>query len=148
MKALIQRVSSAGVTVNGNRIGSINRGLCVFAGIAADDTREDIDYLAAKILGMRIFADNSGKFNLSITEINGELLLISQFTLMATTRKGRRPSFTRAAPPEMAEDMFGELIEKCRLSGLKTETGQFQAYMQVEIVNDGPVTIMLDSRER
>ena len=148
MKALIQRVSSASVTVDGNKVGSIGRGLCVFLGVASGDTSVDTDYLANKLLNLRIFADEAGKFNHSVTDVNGELLLVSQFTLIADTRKGRRPSFTQAASPDEAENLFNAFITKCRLSGLKTEGGRFQAYMQVEINNDGPVTIMLDSKER
>ncbi len=148
MKALIQRVSSASVTVDGNKVGSIGHGLCVFLGVAEGDTLKDLDYLANKLLSLRIFADETGKFNHSVTDINGELLLVSQFTLIADTRKGRRPSFVQAAPPDEAEKLFNAFIKKCRLSGLKTECGRFQAYMQVEINNDGPVTIMLESQEQ
>lgn len=148
MKALIQRVSSAEVVIDGATAGSIGQGLCVLAGIADGDCEEDIDYLASKMLNLRIFADDSGKFNFSVQDIKGELLLVSQFTLLADTRKGRRPSFTRAAAPQEAERLFDLFVNKCRYSGLKTETGRFQAMMQVHIVNEGPVTIMLDSRER
>jgi len=148
LKALIQRVSSARVVIEGKTAGSICNGLCILAGIASGDTEDDIDYLVNKLLNLRIFADSSGKFNFSVLDIGGELLLVSQFTLLADTRKGRRPSFTRASPPEEAENLFELFVKKCRSSGLKTETGRFQAMMQVHIVNDGPVTIMLDSREK
>lgn len=148
MKALVQRVSSASVIISGETAGSIGNGLCILAGIAIGDSEDDIDYLVNKIVNLRIFADESGKFNLSVKDIQGELLLVSQFTLMADTRKGRRPSFTLAAPPQEAERLFESLVTKCRASGLKTETGRFQAMMQVNIVNEGPVTIMMDSRER
>ncbi|MDD2251842.1 MAG: D-aminoacyl-tRNA deacylase [Dehalococcoidales bacterium] len=148
MKALIQRVSSASVIIEGETTGSIGHGLCVLAGIADGDCEEDIDYIANKILNLRIFADDSDKFNFSVKDIRGELLLVSQFTLMADSRKGRRPSFTRAAPPREAEKLFELFTDKCRASGLKTQTGRFQAMMRVHIVNEGPVTIMLDSKER
>lgn len=148
MKALIQRVSSARVVVEDETTGSIVNGLCILVGVAEGDTEEDADYLVNKLLNLRIFADASGKFNFSVMDIQGELLLISQFTLMADTKKGRRPSFTQAAPPEQAEALFNVFVDKCRVSGLKTETGRFQAMMQVHLVNEGPVTIMLDSKDR
>ncbi len=148
MKALIQRVSSASVTVDSKKVGTIGHGLCVFVGVASGDTLKDVDYLANKLVNLRIFADEEGKFNHSVTDINGDLLLVSQFTLLADTRKGRRPSFVQAATPDEAEKLFNALIAQCRLTGLKTESGCFQAYMQVEIHNDGPVTIILDSKEQ
>ncbi|MBN1369923.1 MAG: D-tyrosyl-tRNA(Tyr) deacylase [Dehalococcoidaceae bacterium] len=148
MKALVQRVSSASVRVDGETVGAIGRGLCVLVGVAAGDTQEDIDYLVNKLVNLRIFADETGKFNLSIIDNGGQLLLISQFTLLADTRKGRRPSFTGAAPPEEAEALFNKFVQACRQSDVKTETGRFQAMMLVEINNDGPVTVMLDSREK
>lgn len=141
-------MSSASVFIGGETAGSIGCGLCVLAGIADNDCEEDIGYITNKLLNLRIFADDCDKFNFSVTDIRGELLLISQFTLMADTRKGRRPSFTQAAPPQEAEKLFELFINKCRASGLKTQTGRFQAIMQVHIVNEGPVTIMLDSKER
>ncbi|APV43374.1 D-tyrosyl-tRNA(Tyr) deacylase [Dehalogenimonas formicexedens] len=148
MKALIQRVSRAQVTVDGEVIGSIGGGLAALVGVAAGDEKADIDYLVNKIVNLRIFADADSKFNLSLLDVKGELLLISQFTLMADTRKGRRPSFTDAAPPETAEFMFDEFVAEARNLGVKVETGRFQAHMFVELVNDGPVTIMLDSSDR
>lgn len=148
MKALAQRVSSARVVVDEVVTGSIKKGLCVLVGIADGDTEEDIEYLVNKLLNLRIFADENDKFNFSVKDIGGELLLVSQFTLMADTRKGRRPSFTQAAQPEEAERLFEVFVGRCRNSGLKTETGHFQAMMQVHIVNEGPVTIMLDSKEK
>ncbi len=147
MKALLQRVSSAAVTVEGREVGRIGPGLCVLVGVAAGDSEKDIDYLVSKLVGLRIFADEAGKFNLSLLDVKGEMLLVSQFTLLADTRHGRRPGFTDAAPPEIAEKLFNLFVEKARATGLKVATGRFQAYMQVEIVNDGPVTIMLDSRD-
>lgn len=148
MKALLQRVTGASVTVDGNEVGRIGRGLVVFIGVAAGDTERDISYLAQKTVELRIFADEEGKFNRSALDIKGELLVISQFTLLADTRKGRRPSFTGAAPPEEAGVLFEEFVKRVRASGLKVETGLFQSYMQVEIRNDGPVTVMLDSRDK
>ena len=148
MKTLLQRVSRASVSIDGELVGSIGQGMVVFVGVAGGDTEEDIEYLVSKLSGLRIFADEAGKFNLSIQDVSGELLLVSQFTLLASTRKGRRPSFTDAAPPEIADKLFERFAERARETGLKVATGRFQQYMQVEIHNDGPVTIMLDSRER
>ncbi len=148
MKALVQRVSRASVTVDKEVVGSIGRGLVVLVGIASEDTEKDVHYLVDKIAQLRIFPDEAGKFNISALESGGEMLLISQFTLLADTRKGRRPSFIAAAPPQQAESLFNLFVERMRSTGLKTETGCFQAHMQVEIHNDGPVTIMLDSKEK
>ncbi len=148
MKALLQRVATARVSVAGEEVGRIGQGLVVFIGVAAGDTEKDIDYIVQKIVNLRIFSDAAGRFNLSAIDIGGELLLVSQFTLLADTRKGRRPSFTGAAPPDKAEELFDRLIEKARSTGLKVDSGRFQQYMQVEINNDGPVTIMLDSRDK
>jgi D-tyrosyl-tRNA(Tyr) deacylase len=148
VKALLQRVSRAAVSIDGQAVGSIGQGLCVLVGVAAGDGPRDIDYLVGKLLNLRIFAGHDGKFNLSVADIEGGLLLISQFTLLADTRKGRRPSFTGAAGPDEAERMFNSFVAECRRSGLKTECGRFQSYMQVDITNDGPVTIMLDSKEK
>ena len=148
MKALLQRVTRASVSVAGEEVGRIGRGLVVLVGVAEGDTEKDVRYLVQKTLGLRIFADEEERFNLSVLDIKGELLVVSQFTLMADTRKGRRPSFTEAAPPAEAEVLFNQFVEQIRASGLKTETGRFQQYMQVEIHNDGPVTVLLDSREK
>ncbi|HEY78542.1 MAG TPA: D-tyrosyl-tRNA(Tyr) deacylase [Dehalococcoidia bacterium] len=146
MKALLQRVTCASVSVGGEVVGRIGPGLVVLVGIAEGDTVEDARYLARRTVDLRIFADESGKFNLSARDIKGELLVISQFTLIADTRKGRRPSFVAAAPPDKAEPLFNEFVEETRGSGLKVATGRFQQYMQVEIHNDGPVTVLLESR--
>jgi D-tyrosyl-tRNA(Tyr) deacylase len=146
MKALLQRVTGALVSVGGEVVGRIGPGLVVLVGIAAGDTAEDARYLARRTVNLRIFADENGKFNLSAQDINGELLVISQFTLIADTRKGRRPNFMEAAAPDKAESLFNEYVAEARASGLKVATGRFQQYMQVEIHNDGPVTIMLESR--
>ena len=148
MKALVQRVSQASVSVAGEEVGRIGRGLVVLVGVANDDTEKDAQYLVQKIINLRIFADAEEKFNLSSLDINGELLLVSQFTLLADTRKGRRPSFVEAALPEKAEALFDYFVGLARDSGLKVATGRFQQHMQVEIHNDGPVTIMLDSRDK
>jgi D-tyrosyl-tRNA(Tyr) deacylase len=148
VKALLQRVSRASVSVDGEVVGSIGAGLVVLLGVAEGDTEEDASYLLSKIINLRIFADAAGKFNLSALETGGELLLVSQFTLLADARKGRRPSFIQAAPPERAAALFEYFLGLARASGLKVATGRFQAHMMVEIHNDGPVTLMLDSRER
>ena len=148
MKAVVQRVTKASVSVDDNVVGKIGPGLVVLIGIASGDTQRDIDYLVDKIAQLRIFSDEEGKFNISALEIGGEMLLISQFTLLADTRKGRRPSFTGAAPPQQAELLFNTFVECMKRTGLKVETGCFQAHMVVEIHNDGPVTIMLDSKEK
>jgi D-tyrosyl-tRNA(Tyr) deacylase len=120
----------------------------VFVGVADGDTEKDARYLIQKIVNLRLFSDEAGRFNLSALDIKGELLLVSQFTLLADTRKGRRPSFIEAAPPAQAEKLFERFVEQARATGLKVETGHFRQYMQVEIHNDGPVTILLDSREK
>ena len=147
MKALLQRVTEASVSVAGEVVGRIGQGLVVLVGVASDDTEKDARYLAQKTANLRIFSDAEGKFNLSALDIKGELLVVSQFTLLADTKKGRRPGFSEAAPPARAEELFNQFVEQARATGLKVETGRFQQYMQVEIHNDGPVTILLDSRE-
>jgi D-aminoacyl-tRNA deacylase len=145
MRAVIQRVSSAKVTVEDEITGHIARGLLVLVGVTATDTETDADYLADKIAGLRIFEDADGKMNLSVAEIHGSILTVSQFTLYGDARKGRRPSFDSAARPEQAKQLYDYLVEKIRAAGLPCETGRFQAEMKVELVNDGPVTILLDS---
>jgi len=148
VKALLQRVTGASVSVGDKVVGRISKGLVVFVGVADGDSEEDAQYLAQKTVGLRIFSDETGKFNLSALDIEGELLVVSQFTLLANTRKGRRPSFTEAAPPAQAEALFQQFVKDAAASGLKVETGRFQQYMQVEIHNDGPVTVLLDSRQK
>jgi D-aminoacyl-tRNA deacylase len=148
VKVLVQRVSKASVSVDGEVIGSIGKGLAVLVGVAQGDTSQDARLLAGKTAELRIFSDAEGKFNLSVKDTGGELLIISQFTLMADTRKGRRPSFTDAAPPDAAEKLFEEYVAAARATGLKVATGRFQAHMLVEIYNDGPVTVMLDSKDK
>jgi D-tyrosyl-tRNA(Tyr) deacylase len=148
VKALLQRVTKASVSVGGEVVGNIGKGVIVFIGVAEGDTENDSQYLAQKAANLRIFSDEDGRFNLSARDIEGELLAVSQFTLLADTRKGRRPSFAGAAPPAKAEKLFEHFIDQARATGLKVETGRFQQYMQVEIYNDGPVTIMLDSTDK
>ena len=148
MKALLQRVTGASVSVDGEVVGRIGRGLVIFVGVADGDTDKDAQYLAQKTVNLRIFSDEESKFNLSALDIKGELLVVSQFTLLADTKKGRRPSFIEAAPPAQAEELFERFVAQARATGLKVETGRFQQYMQVEIHNDGPVTILLDSRDK
>ena len=146
MKVLLQRVTRASVSIGSEVVGRIGRGLVVFIGVATGDTEKDAQYLAQKTVSLRIFSDEEGRFNLSALDIKGELLVVSQFTLLANTRKGRRPSFIEAAPPAQAEEIFERFVEQARATGLRVETGRFQQYMQVEIHNDGPVTILLDSK--
>lgn len=148
MKALLQRVTRASVSVAGEMVGEIGPGLVAFIGVARGDGEEDARYLADKIVNLRIFPDADGKFSFSILDIRCELLVVSQFTLLAATRKGRRPSFDDAAAPGEAAQLFERFVTLLRESALKVATGRFQEHMLVEIHNDGPVTIMLDSRER
>jgi len=148
VKALLQRVSQASVSIGGEVVGRIGWGLVVLVGIAAGDGEKEIDYLVNKTVNLRIFPDEEGRFNLSALDIGGELLLVSQFTLLADTRKGRRPSFVDAAPPQEAEALFARFVAVARATGLKVETGRFQEHMMVQIQNDGPVTILLDSRDK
>jgi len=148
LRALVQRVSQASVSVDGETLGRIGAGLVVLLGISSSDDESDIDYIVDKTVNLRIFPDDQGRLDRSGLDTSSELLVISQFTLYGNTRKGRRPSFTEAAPPERADAMFSEALKKFRTSGLKVETGKFQGHMLVEISNDGPVTIMLDSSDR
>jgi len=147
MRVLIQRVKRASVSIEGHLKGHILDGLLVFLGIIDDDNDDDIDWLCRKLINLRIFNDQEGIMNLSIQDIGGGLLLISQFTLHASTKKGNRPSYIRAAKPDFAEEMYDKFIDKLRsTSGLKVETGEFGADMKVDLINDGPVTIMIDSK--
>jgi D-aminoacyl-tRNA deacylase len=149
MRAVIQRVSRARVTVGENDsheiTGEIGLGLLVLLGIGTGDTRAEADYLLEKIVGLRIFEDSPGKMNLSVAEVAGALLVVSQFTLYGDARRGRRPSFDSAAAPAVARELYEYFVERVRTSGLRCETGKFQETMQVELVNEGPVTILLDS---
>ena len=147
MRAVVQRVNYANVEVGGNIVGKINDGLLVFLGIGNDDNEADLNYLVEKIMGLRIFEDEQNKMNLSLLDIKGELLVVSQFTLYGDVRKGRRPNFSQSAKPEEAEKMYMEFINKCREYDIKIEEGVFGAHMKVNIQNDGPVTILLDSKK-
>ena len=147
MRVLLQRVNSASVKIEDSIVGDIEEGLLCFVGISVNDNSEDIDYIVSKTLGLRIFSNEDGKFDFSVRDICGELLIVSQFTLYANTQKGKRPSFTSAMPPIKASELFDETVQKFRESGLKVETGQFQEEMEVSLTNDGPVTIMIDSKK-
>jgi D-tyrosyl-tRNA(Tyr) deacylase len=147
MRAVIQRVSRAQVSVGEEVMGKIGPGFLVLLGVSKADTQADADYLAAKITGLRVFEDESGKMNLSLAEAGGSVLAISQFTLYGDVRKGKRPSFDEAAPPGIANELYEYFVTKIRKASISCETGRFQAMMQVELVNDGPVTILLDSKK-
>ena len=145
MRAVVQRVRRAQVVVAGEVTGQIDRGLLVLLGVSREDTQADADYLSDKIAGLRIFEDESGKMNLDVNAVRGAVLVVSQFTLYGDMRRGKRPSFDAAAPPEEARPLYEYLVERIRALGLVCQTGRFQQIMQVELVNDGPVTILLDS---
>ena len=145
MRAVVERVSRARVTVNGWISGEIGMGLLVLLGVGQEDTDTDANYLAEKIAGLRIFEDHDGKMNRSVQEVGGSVLAVSQFTLYGDVRRGKRPSFDAAAPPEHARRLYELFVERIREAGLRCETGRFQEMMQVELVNEGPVTILLDS---
>jgi D-tyrosyl-tRNA(Tyr) deacylase len=147
MRAVVQRVTRAKVTVDGEVTGEIKHGLVVLLGVARDDTKEDADYLAPKIIALRIFDDAEGKMNVSVKDIDGGLLIVSQFTLYGDVRRGLRPSWSDAAAPEIAEPLYDYFVESSRKLLGRVETGSFRKMMQVELVNDGPVTILLDSRK-
>ena len=147
MRAVLQRVSRATVTVEEKVVGEIGSGLLVLLGVGANDTRADADYLVEKIIGLRIFEDADGKMNLPLADVDGSMLVVSQFTLYGDTRRGKRPSFDAAAPPEKARELYEYFVGRVRAAGLRCETGVFQASMQVELVNQGPVTILLDSNK-
>lgn len=146
MRAIVQRVSGASVTVEGNKISEIGKGFLVLLGVGQEDSKKDIDYIVDKLTGLRVFEDENEKMNLSIKDIQGEILVVSQFTLYGDCRKGRRPSFSSAAHPTVANELYLEVCEKLREQGIIVKTGQFAAMMDVALVNDGPVTIMLDSK--
>jgi D-aminoacyl-tRNA deacylase len=148
MRAVVQRVSRARVTVSGEVAGEIGQGLLVLVGVGRDDTRADADHLFEKTIGLRIFEDAGGKMNLSVADVGGALLMVSQFTLYGDARRGKRPSFDAAAPPARARELYEYFVEKVRAAGFRCETGRFQELMQVELVNEGPVTILLDSAKR
>ena len=144
MKFLIQRVSRASVEIENKEVGKINKGFLVLIGITHEDTQEKADYLIKKLINLRVFEDENGKMNLNINQINGELLLVSQFTLYANTKEGNRPSFVDAAKPDYANELYEYIIEKLRKENIVVQTGEFGADMQVSLINDGPVTIMLE----
>ena len=149
MRIVLQRVKSASVSIDDVVVGNINQGFLLLVGVGPEDSSDDASYLARKIAGMRIFSDENGKMNLSIDQIGGKILSVSQFTLFADTKKGNRPSFTGAASPDFATNLYEEFNELLRTEyGLTVETGEFGADMQVELVNDGPVTILLDTKNR
>jgi D-aminoacyl-tRNA deacylase len=148
MRAVLQRVTRGSVTVDGQVIGQIGRGLVVLLGVEQDDADADAQQLADKIIQLRIFDDTDGKMNLSLADVAGEMLVVSQFTLLGDCRKGRRPSFIQAAAPESAERLYETFVAAVGVQGIRVATGKFRAMMQVELVNDGPVTILLDSRKR
>jgi D-tyrosyl-tRNA(Tyr) deacylase len=147
MRALVQRVSRAVVHVDGASIGAIERGLCAFIGVGHDDDSNDARLLADRLTGLRVFEDADGKMNLSLPDVGGSLLVVSQFTLMADTRRGRRPSFTEAAPPDRARALIEELVARARTGPVPVATGAFGAHMMVDLCNDGPVTLMLDTKD-
>jgi len=147
MRIILQRVKQASVEIDGEIAGQIGQGLLVLLGAGKEDSAEDVEYLVEKILGLRIFQDEAGKMNLSVTDIDGEVLVVSQFTLYGDCRKGRRPSFDKAAPPELAEDLYEMFVERIRDFGVPVQTGKFGAMMDVHLTNWGPVTIMLDSKK-
>ena len=147
MRCVIQRVSEASVRVDGEVLGQIGRGYMALIGVEVEDTDADLDYIAKKVSGLRIFEDENGKMNKCLADVQGEILAISQFTLFGDVRGGRRPSFITAARPELAVPMYEKIVERWRSEGIKVETGRFGADMKVSLVNDGPVTILLDSRK-
>ena len=147
MRACVQRVSQAHVTVDDECVGRIERGLLVLLGVAKDDTEKDIRQMAEKLVALRIFEDDEGKMNLSVADVGGAMLVVSQFTLLGDCRKGRRPSYIDAAGPEMAESMYEQLVDIVAGQGIEVATGRFRAQMDVSLVNDGPVTLLLDTRK-
>ncbi|AUN15537.1 D-tyrosyl-tRNA(Tyr) deacylase [[Clostridium] sordellii] len=147
MRAVVQRVASSKVIVDESTIGEINKGLLILLGVTHEDTSKDVDYLLDKIVNLRIFEDENDKMNLSLKDVNGELLVVSQFTLYGDCRKGRRPNFTNAAKPDLATSLYEEFIDKAKKEGIKVGTGKFGAHMMVDLVNDGPVTILIDSEK-
>ncbi len=148
MRAVIQRVSRAGVHVDGRQIGQIGEGLLILLGVEKQDNTADAEYLATKSANLRIFEDDAGKMNLSLLDTGGAALIVSQFTLLGDCRKGRRPGFSQAALPAQAIPLYQHFITQLRLTGIQVETGQFQADMQVELINDGPITLLLDSQRQ
>ncbi len=147
MRAVVQRVRHASVRIDNNTTGQISHGLVVLLGIRTDDTTRNLQWMADKIVNLRIFEDDEGKMNRSLADINAEMLIVSQFTLYGDCRKGRRPGYSSAAPQEIAEPIYDRFIEEIKSRGIKTATGTFRAMMEIELVNDGPVTLLLDSEK-
>lgn len=145
MKALIQRVTHAKVEVDGREVGAVGQGLLVLLGVAESDSEKSIDPLVQKVINLRVFEDEGGKMNLSLMDVKGQMLIVSQFTLYADTSGGRRPSFADAARPEKAIPLYNKFVQQCEEAGLKVATGEFGAHMKVELINDGPVTIMVEN---
>lgn len=147
MRAVVQRIREGSVTVEGRIIGEIDKGLLVYLGVGQEDNEKDIDYMLDKVLGLRIFEDENGKMNLSVIDIGGDLLVVSQFTLYGDVRKGKRPSFSDSASPEIGDKYYSEFVQKAVDRGIRVATGEFGAHMDVKYINDGPVTILLDSKK-
>lgn len=147
MRAVVQRVTNGNVEIEGKIVGSIGKGLVVLLGVSEKDTNEDVTYMVEKVLNLRVFDDEEGKMNFSLLDIQGELLVVSQFTLYGDCRKGRRPNYMAAAKPEKADELYNEFVKLCKAQDVKTETGVFQADMKVNIINDGPVTLIVDSEK-
>jgi D-aminoacyl-tRNA deacylase len=147
VRAVVQRVKKSAVEVDDRQVGVIGQGILVFLGVGQDDGQEDVDYMAEKISNLRIFEDNDGKMNLSLLDVQGEALIISQFTLFGDCRKGRRPNFMEAASPDKAIELYDKFVQKVKAMGVNTQEGIFQAHMYVDILNDGPVTLILDSKK-
>lgn len=147
MRAVVQRVSTASVLVDGESVGEIGLGLMVLLGVEESDSTKDADYLIEKVIGLRVFEDSDGKMNLSVKDVGGSLLVVSQFTLLGDVRKGKRPSFNTAANPELGNELYEYFVQKSREQGIETQTGKFRAMMSVSLINEGPVTILLDSKK-
>lgn len=147
MRAVVQRISQGKVVVEDQVTGAIDKGLLVFLGVTNEDNIQDVKYMAEKIVNLRIFEDDNEKMNLSVIDVEGKILAVSQFTLLGDCRKGRRPNFTEAARPEMADELYKSFIEECQKLGVNVETGVFQAHMMVHSINDGPVTMLIDSKK-
>lgn len=145
MRIIVQRVSNSSVSVEGETVGKIDKGIMALIGVTHEDTSKDVDYMVEKVVNLRIFEDEDGKLNKSLIDVGGDLLAVSQFTLYGDCRKGRRPGFSQAAKPDFADKLYIEFVEKARKKGVKVETGKFQTHMMVSLVNDGPVTLLLDS---
>ena len=147
MRAVVQSAFDANVKVDGELAGEVNKGLLIFLGVGENDYSKDLEYMVEKILGLRIFEDDNGKMNLSLMDVKGDILVVSQFTLYGDVRKGKRPSFSSSAKPEIAKNMYNQFIQRCKEKGLRTESGIFGADMEVGLTNDGPVTILIDSKK-